>query len=390
MTRVRWIPRPLALSLRTTLQARGRLALTVFMLAVGGAALTSALNVAADWILSVDADYADRHWDLNVGLEQPMSIAALREILAGVPEVAHAEFWPAASPYLVGANGAATSQVTFLGSGAGAGLLTLPIEDGRWLEAADRSGVMINRALWGRIPGMRLGDSLRVKARGQNYSYPVVGVLRELNPMPTIYGSPAAARQLSGQSEGESRSMQIVTRRHDNAGQLAAQQALERAFAARGIEVRGVQRMLDAKKGILDHLVIILSILTLASLIVVFVGALALASALALSVVQRTRELGIMGAIGATPAALTRHIWAEGVLLGLLSWCAAMALAAPLTWLLESVCGNIFFKSPLPFYMSPGAAAEWLGLVLVLASVCSFLPARHAARLTVREALSHV
>ena len=148
--------------------------------------------------------------------------------------------------------------------------------------------------------------------------------------------------------------------------------------------------MLDAKKGILDHLVIILSILTLASLIVVFVGALGLASALALSVVQRTREIGIMGAIGATPGTLARHVWAEGVLLGLLSWGAAMLLAAPLTWILESACGNIFFKSPLPFYMSAGAAAEWLGLVLVLASVCSVLPARRAARLTVREALSHV
>ena len=39
--------------------------------------------------------------------------------------------------------------------------------------------------------------------------------------------------------------------------------------------------------------------------------------------------------------------------------------------------------------MSPAAAAIWLGLVMVLASVSSLAPARHAARLTVREALAY-
>jgi len=72
-----------------------------------------------------------------------------------------------------------------------------------------------------------------------------------------------------------------------------------------------------------------------------------------------------------------------------LSWCVALALSAPASWLLESVCGNIFFKAPLAFYLSPGAAGTWLVLVFVLASLSSFYPARQATRLTVREALSY-
>jgi ABC-type lipoprotein release transport system permease subunit len=39
--------------------------------------------------------------------------------------------------------------------------------------------------------------------------------------------------------------------------------------------------------------------------------------------------------------------------------------------------------------MSGGAAAAWLALVLVLASLSSFYPAWRAGRLTVREALAY-
>ncbi len=120
----------------------------------------------------------------------------------------------------------------------------------------------------------------------------------------------------------------------------------------------------------------------------VFVGGLGLTSALTLSVVQRTREFGVMAAIGATPGMLARQVWTEGVLLGLASWVVACVLTVPLSYALEAACGRIFFKLPLDFYASPLAAGQWLLLVLVLSSLSSFPPARRAARLTVREALT--
>jgi putative ABC transport system permease protein len=56
---------------------------------------------------------------------------------------------------------------------------------------------------------------------------------------------------------------------------------------------------------------------------------------------------------------------------------------------LEAACGQIFFKVPLDVYASPSVAGLWLVLVVVLASLSSVYPARRAARLSVREALSH-
>ena len=134
---------------------------------------------------------------------------------------------------------------------------------------------------------------------------------------------------------------------------------------------------------------IILGILTLASLVVVFVGAIGLTTTLTLSVIQRTRELGVMSALGATPTTLALQVWVEAMLVAGCSWLVALALTLPMSAALEATCGRIFFKFPLDPYVSPRAAGLWLLLVLVLASLSSFYPARRAARLSVREALSH-
>ncbi len=152
--------------------------------------------------------------------------------------------------------------------------------------------------------------------------------------------------------------------------------------------ISGIQRRQDAKQGIRDHLVIILSVLTLAALVVLFVGVLGQTTTLALSVVQRTREFGVMSAIGATPTMLARQVWIEALLLGGLSGIAALVITIPVSLALESACGLIFFKIPLDPWISPTAALLWLGIVFLLASASSLAPALHASRLTVREALS--
>ena len=52
--------------------------------------------------------------------------------------------------------------------------------------------------------------------------------------------------------------------------------------------------------------------------------------------------------------------------------------------------GTLSFRVPLPLVVSPPAIGVWLGLVAVIAVVASLVPARAAARLTVRESLAYV
>jgi len=389
LARLTWLPRPFLLSLRTTCLRRGRLALTVGTLAIGGAVFMSALNVSGAWTRAVDNDFRARRYDLQVVLGRPYPIATLAEIVAAVPGVARAEYWPGASPALIGAGGVAGSDVALLGLEPGSTLLDLPLIAGRWLRADDPRGVVINQTVVARNPTLRAGGVVALRLDGRSVTFPIAGVVKELNPVPVIYAPAAAVLEATGQAGDTARTLRIVTGAHDEAAQRATAAALEAAFLERGIEVGGMTRMLDARKAILDHLVIVMAVLTMASVIVVFVGAIALASTLTLSVVQRTREFGILGAIGAAPWTIARHVWLESILIGVTGWIVSLLLAAPVSYLLESVTGGIFFKAPLDFFVSVGAAAIWLALSVALASLCSVYPARRAARLTVREAMAY-
>ena len=382
------LPRPLLLSMRTTFRYCARLALTVLTLASGGAVFMSALNVSGSWDRAVDRDYGTRRFDISLRLARPHPVEAIAESIAALPEVAAAEYWPDAAASL-GADGLGGARIALIGPDPGSRLLELPLVEGRWLDPGDRNGVVINRAVQALDSTLRVGRVLALLVNDKSVTLPIVGVVKELSPHLAVYAPARAIREAAGQPDGIARTIRVVTRRHDQAAQLAGAQSLQRMFERMGVEVSGMQRTLDARKAILDHLVIVKTILTLASIMVVFVGGLALTSMLSLGVIQRTREIGILSAIGARPRTIAAQVWCEAVLIGLLSWIAAVALAAPASRVIEDVCGRIFFDFPLDFYMSPLAAAIWLGLVVFLASLASVLPARHAARIPIREALAH-
>lgn len=384
------VPRALALPLRAAFLQRGRSLLTIGMLAVGGGMFIASLNVADGWTRAVDQDFARRHYELELGLPGPVSTARLDSVLTAVPGVARVEYWPGAVAFLAPGGRATSAHVEVLGPTPGSTLLELPLLAGRWLAAGDTEGVVINQALAARDTGLVVGASLPLRFGERRVAWPILGIVREINPSPTAYAPVALLTRAAGLPAGTTRTARLVLRRRDPAAQQAAATAVERALTAAGVQLRGIQRLEDRRGAILDHLVIVLSVLTVASLLVLVVGGIGLCSALTLSVVQRTREIGILGALGATPGTIARQIWAEALVMGLLSWGLALGAAAPLSWGLETTTGRIFFKSPLDFTMALAPALLWLGVVVVLASLSSLYPAWRAARLTVREALAHV
>jgi putative ABC transport system permease protein len=120
------------------------------------------------------------------------------------------------------------------------------------------------------------------------------------------------------------------------------------------------------------------------------VGVLGLMSAMGASVAERTREFGVMRAVGATSAMVRRTVVAEGLFTGILGAVTGIALAIPLSMAMGNFLGRMSFGLPVPLTVSPGAVALWLGLVVAGAAIASVFPANGAARLTVRETLSQV
>jgi len=383
LARIQWLPRPLMLSLRTTFHRRGRLILTVATLAAGGAAFIAALNVSAAWTRTLDADGRARRYDVQAVFPHPYPIADVAQALATSPDVLHAEYWT---------DGGATmgeSSVSLVGPDANTKLLAPLLIAGRWLTLGDDAGAVINQSVLSLDPSLHLGGEIPLLISGRIVRWRIVGIVKELNPRPTVYAPRRTILGATGQPPDQTRSVRIVSRQHDVAGQIAASKAIEQALDRAGIGVAGIQALSDSRKSFADHLVIIKTALIFAALLVVLVGGLGLTSTLTLNVFERTREIGILSAIGATPRIIARYVVFEGVVMAVLSWCVAVIVSIPITFALDAATGQMFIRSALDFFLSPAAVAAWLLLVLVLAALSSFYPARRSARLAVREALAY-
>ena len=108
------------------------------------------------------------------------------------------------------------------------------------------------------------------------------------------------------------------------------------------------------------------------------------------NVFDRTREIGVMRAIGADNKAIQQMVIVEGVLIGLISWIISLLLQLPFTLMLESAVGVPVVGAPLPqVLLSPDGPILWLVLITLLSALASFLPARSASNLTIREILNY-
>jgi len=73
----------------------------------------------------------------------------------------------------------------------------------------------------------------------------------------------------------------------------------------------------------------------------------------------------------------------------MLSFGLAVILSIPFTYLLSTIVSLAVFETPIDVVFTYSGYAIWLALVLALSAIASILPARNAARLTIREVLAY-
>jgi putative ABC transport system permease protein len=108
---------------------------------------------------------------------------------------------------------------------------------------------------------------------------------------------------------------------------------------------------------------------------------------MSLNVLERTKEIGVLRAIGSSHRHVASIVVIEGTCIGLLSWIPATLLALPLSKILSDILGWSIVSWPLVYVFPLFAPLLWLGIVVLLSASASYLPARHAARINVRDAL---
>ena len=122
---------------------------------------------------------------------------------------------------------------------------------------------------------------------------------------------------------------------------------------------------------------------------VVVAVALGIASVLGVSVIQRSRQIGILKATGTSTGAVLRIFLAEGAIVGLAGSAAGCALGAAMSWGFAAAVKNPYGEALFPVELTPGLFLLASGVALGTSLLSAVAPALHAARLDPAVVIRH-
>jgi putative ABC transport system permease protein len=357
------------------------------------------INVKSAWNAYLDQAAADRHYDLEIRFNAPLPVEKVDSILSHVDGVEKVESWnmiPAAMnrsdgltvarTYPDGGHGSFTLRSTPLGSK----FIETPLLDGRWLAAGDLNAVVFNQSAAASFPNTEIGDDLQLLVEGQRKTFRLVGIIRQILTPATAYVLPETFANVTGQPLQLTNTVRVSMRGHDALAIASTMRGVEQALSRGGVSVKMTVSEALLGEATSGHVLIFIVALLLISTVMAVVGALGLASSMSTSVIERTREFGVMRAIGARSKTILRNILSEGIFIGLMSWVIALPLSIPLTFGIGSLIGSLSFRSPLPLIVSPVGLITWFSILIIGSIAASAYPAQQASRLTVRETLAYV
>ncbi|MGZ5312296.1 MAG: ABC transporter permease [Solirubrobacterales bacterium] len=121
--------------------------------------------------------------------------------------------------------------------------------------------------------------------------------------------------------------------------------------------------------------------------VAIFVSLFGVINTLSMSVIERTREIGVLRALGSTRWQIRRTIADESLVIALIGAAMGIAIGAGLGWALLK---GLSFGIPGVAYTPPLATMAGVAVAaIILGLIAAILPARRAARLNVVEALSY-
>lgn len=380
------LPRPMMLSLRNAFRRKGRLILTLSTLTLAGAIFIGVLNTRESLIAFIDVALDIYGFDIQIGLSEPQAVATINREALRIPGVTAAEGLVGANAQNVQSEDQLGSTFTIFGIPPDSVFTQPDVIEGRWLEPGDDRVIAITTNL-ADDENLSVGDRVTTRINIEDYEWTVVGIVAGA-------GNLEAYAPLSAMSEvldmpGMATALQVATAEHTETFQSITKTELEERFKRMGIDVGATITQAEIIENNLQTFNFITSFMMTFAIFLGLVGGLGMTSTMSLNVLERTREIGVMRGIGASNRSLRGIVLVEGLVIAIISWFFALLVSLPMSWVLRTSLGMAMVGTPLTPAYSVVGFVLWLPIVIVLAVVSSLIPARRAARLSVREALAY-
>jgi putative ABC transport system permease protein len=385
-----FLPRPMRLSLRNAFRRKLRLGLTLFSLVLGGAIFIGVYNLWASFDKTIEDIQGYFMADINVSFGRYYRFEEVASLAESIPGVSSVEGWTEYPGTLISDKEAAGTQILFVAPPSTSTLIDPVITAGRWLTTGDENAIVIGNHLRNMFPDLKIGDWLTIEIDGKQTQWHIVGfytITGNVNP-PLLYVNYEFLSHIVG-APGQVYSLRVLTARHDALDQTRVNDQLLALFEEHGIHVGSSQLGADfitSQKATTDVLVYFMMVM---AVLIAIVGGLGLMGTMSINVIERTREIGVMRAIGASNGDIQGIVIVEGLVIGLISWSISILLSFPITGALTFGVGMAVLTAPMPAGYGMSGILAWLVFTIVLATIASALPARRASRLTVRDTLAY-
>jgi putative ABC transport system permease protein len=357
-------------------------------LTIGGAIFIAVFNVQRsleDYIAQTGKYFIA---DVTLSFDRPYRVDEINQVVMGIPHVQHVEGWSFVAADIIRTDGSVANYLNILAPPVDSKLIEPIMLEGRWLQPGDKTAITVGEAIWSDFPDLKPGDQLKLKINGQD-EWTVVGIFRFISRDQIIaYATYDYVSELLN-LPNQALSFRIVTDEHTLEYQKQMSATIDKYLRDLGYHVTETQAGLATLETASESLAILINFLFIMALLTAFVGSIGLTGTMGMNVMERTREIGVMRAIGATDGQIMKTVMVEGMFIGLISWFLGVIFSFPITILLSRIISLAIFNSPSQFVLNPIGFFIWLGLVLILSAFASVLPARNAVRLTIREVLAY-
>ncbi|MFN2272371.1 MAG: ABC transporter permease [Anaerolineae bacterium] len=388
MAHVRGLPRPLMFSLRNVFRRKARLLLTLGALSLAGAIFIGVFSTR-DSMVGLFCDmFALFGYHVEINLGEPTHAQRIESVAAQVEGVTRVESWLALEGTRVLPDDTMGETHTFMGLPLDQQTVVPTILEGRWLRPGDRNAVVIGVGTLRQSPDLGVGSEITVEIAGHRSSWQVVGVVLFTEPGFAYVNYPALA-EASGMVGRANRVAVQIADADSAQAQKTALRALEERYERAGLAVQSSYTIAETVQRTMSQIDMVVYLLLMMAVLLAVVGGLGLAATMGLNVLERTREIGVLRAIGATNRAMWSIVVAEGVLVGFISWVLGTLLSYPLGNLLNGGMGMAFVGLWIEYTFSYAGVWLWLAVVLVVSALASLAPARRASCISVREALAY-
>lgn len=230
---------------------------------------------------------------------------------------------------------------------------------------------------------IRQGDQLRLRTARGMQEFPVTAVILDYNSMRgTLMISQDDLRRYFGLNDADVYLLKIAT----GADVEAVRQRIDAQYGRSGQLT--IQSNSEVRRSLLQSVGSIMLAFNAIVVIAFIIAAFGIANTLTMNAIERTREIGMLRAVGMTRFQVGKMVLAEALVMGVIGGVFGLAFGGLFSrvvvwWMSSGIGFRVDYVWPVLAVLISGA------LVLLVSQLAAFLPARRASGYAIVEALRY-